>query len=51
MANRIIVNLLLLAAALACYFAGSMLGVGIIVVAGLLFEGFFWFRLLRRRAH
>ena len=47
--NRYWILLALLAAAVVSYSVGFMVGLGLFVAAGVIFELAFWFGLLRRR--
>ncbi len=49
LANRYWILLALIAAAIASYSIGFMVGLGLLVAAGVVFELAFWFELLRRR--
>jgi hypothetical protein len=49
LANRYWILLALISAAVVSYSVGFMVGLGLFVVAGVVFELAFWFELLRRR--
>jgi len=49
LSNRYWVLLALISAAVASYSVGFMVGLWLIVAAGIVFELAFWFELLRRR--